>query len=126
MGILAQCPVCKSRQSIKKKACNCGEDLDKAKGSKRVVYWISYRLPSGKQKQEPVGSSIDEARAADGKKKSQKKEGRLFDIKPDSRMTFNELADWYLQLEKVKGLASYKTVKIYLGKFNSEYGTSII
>jgi len=127
MAVLAQCPVCKSRQSVKKKVCkNCSEDLDKAKAAKRVVYWISYRLPSGKQKQEPVGKSIEEARAADGKKKGQKKEGRLFDIKPDAKMTFKELADWYLELETVKGLASFKTVSGYVNKFNREYGKTII
>ena len=126
MAILAECPICRTRQSVKKKVCKCGEDLDKAKGSKRVVYWISYRLPNGKQKQEPVGNSIDEARAADGKKKSQKKEGRLFDIKPDAKMTFSELAEWYLGLEKVKSLASLKTVLGYVNKFNKEYGKTII
>lgn len=127
MAVLAQCPVCRTRQSVKKKICKkCGEDLHKAKGSKRVVYWISYRLPSGKQKQEPAGSSINDARAADGKKKSQKKEGRLFDIKADTKMTFNELAEWYLGLEKVKSLASFKTVLGYVKKFNKEYGKTII
>ena len=123
MGILAECPVCRTRQSIKKKSCNkCGEALDKAKKGKRVNYWISYRLPGGKQKQEPVGTSIDEARAADGKKKAMKKEGRLFDIKPDVKMTFSELSDWYLGLEKVKGLASFCTITTYLRKFKRELG----
>jgi len=126
MAILAECPICKTRQSVKKKACKCGEDLDKAKGSKRVTYWISYRLPSGKQKQEPVGDSIDEARAADGKKKSQKKEGKLFDIREDARMTFNELSKWYLGLEKVKALASFYTVKLSIEKFNAVFGDKIL
>ena len=126
MAILAECPICRTRQSVKKKACKCGEDLDKAKGSKRVTYWISYRLPSGKQKQESVGDSIEDARAADGKKKVQKKEGRLFDIKPDAKMTFKELSEWYLGLEKVKGLASFKTVSGYVNKFNREYGKTTI
>ena len=126
MAILAECPICRTRQSVKKKSCKCGEDLDKAKGSKRVVYWISYRLPSGKQKQEPVGASIDEARAANGKKKSQKKEGKFFDIKDDAKMTFNELATWYFGLEKVKGLASYGTIQININKFNTVFGNRII
>jgi integrase len=127
MGILAECPVCRTRQSIKKKSCNkCGEALDKAKKGKRVNYWISYRLPSGKQKQEPVGTSIDEARAADGKKKTQKKEGKLFDIKDDAKMTFSELTEWYLDLEKVKALASYDTIRISITKFNNVFGNTII
>ena len=127
MGILAECPVCKTRQSIKKKSCNkCGEALDKAKKGKRVNYWISYRLPGGKQKQEPVGTSIDEARAADGKKRALKKEGKLFDIKEDSKMTFSEMAEWYLGLEKTKALASYDTIRISLMKFNKVFGNTII
>ena len=127
MGILAQCPVCRTRQSVKNKICRkCDHDLDKAKTSKRLTYWISYRLPSGKQIQEPVGTSVDEARAADGKKKAQKKEGRLFDIKEDTKMNFNELTEWYLKLEKVKALASYDTIRISLMKFNKVFGNTII
>ena len=123
MAILAQCPVCKTRQSVKKKVCKkCGENLDKAKKANRLEYWISYRLPNGKQKQEPVGKGIEEARAADGKKKSLKREGKLFDVAQESRLTFAELSKWYLELEKTKGLASCKTIKIYLKKFNSEFG----
>ena len=126
MAILAECPICRTRQSVKKKACKCGEDLDKAKGSKRVVYWISYRLPSGKQKQEPVGDSIEEARAADGKKKSQKKEGKLFDIKEDARMTFDELSKWYLDLESVKAQKARWRTEISLNHLNSVFGKMIV
>jgi hypothetical protein len=79
-------------------------------------------MPDGKQKRESVGFSISEARDADGKRKVQKRENRIFDIKPDSRMTFNELSDWYLKLEKVKALASYDIIKIRLDKFNTEFG----
>ena len=32
-----------------------GHDLDKAKSEKRLMYWISFQLPIGKQKQEGVG-----------------------------------------------------------------------
>ena len=108
---------------MKKKVCKkCGENLDKAKKGNRLEYWISYRLPNGKQKQEPAGKSIEDARAADGKKKYLKREGKLFDVAQESRLTFGELSKWYLELEKTQGLASYKTIKIYLKKFNSEFG----
>ncbi len=127
MAILAQCPVCKTRQSVKKKICGkCDHDLDQAKKGKRLIYWISYRLPSGKQKQEAVGTSIDEARAAMGKRKAQKKEGKLFDVKDDAKMTFSELAEWYMGLEKTKALASYGTIRISLMKFNKVFGNIII
>ena len=134
MGILAECPVCKRKWGPKKKKCKCGEDLDKAKRSQRVKYWIDYRLPNGKQRREYVGSfeelngySIEDARIAEGKRKTQKKENlHLLDIMPDTKMTFNELTKWYLKLEKVKVLASYGTITINLNKFNSVFGEMVV
>lgn len=126
MAILAECPYCHTKQATKNKLCKCGADLDQLKRSKKIRYWISYYLPGGKQRREVVGYSIEEARDAEGKRKGQKRENRLFDIKQDTKMTFEELTEWYLDLEKVKSLASYEQIKIKLNKFNSEYGDLII
>jgi len=41
-------------------------------------------------------------------------------------MTFNELTEWYVGLEKVKALKSYWRVRVSLDKFNSEFGNSIV
>jgi len=41
-------------------------------------------------------------------------------------MTFQELTDWYLGLEKVKALAYFPTLKINLASFNEEFGTHTI
>jgi hypothetical protein len=73
-----------------------------------------------------VGYSIEEARDAEGKRMVQKRENRIFDIKPDAKMTFSELSEWFLALERVKSLAYYPTLKIYLEKFNSEFGNVIV
>jgi integrase len=100
-------------------------DLVRAKRANRVNYWIAYHL-ANKLKWEKVGESIEEARDADGKRRSQKRENRIFDIKPESKMTFKELATWYLGLEKVKGLKYFPTKKILLDKFNSELGSKIV
>ena len=132
MSVLAQCPICRRRQSVRNKACKCGEDLDKAKKSQRVRYWITYRLPGGKQRREPVSGeelspySIESAREMHSKRVVQKKENRIFDLKPDTKMTFQELSEWYLGLEKVKALKSYVTIKVYLGKFNNEFKARIV
>jgi integrase len=126
MSILAECPTCRKKQSVKNKLCMCGENLDRAKKAERVHYWIDYYLPSGKRKREPVGNSIKDAQAAAGKKKIQKKENRLFDILPESKMTFAELTKWYLRLEKVKSLASFDIIQVYLRKFNSLFGDMVI
>jgi integrase len=133
MAILAECPMCHRKQGVKNKLCSCGEDLVKAKGSKRVKYWISYRLPDGKQRRESVdaykdlnGYSIEDANKAHSKRIVQKAEKRLMDVKPEYQTTFQELTRWYLDLEKVKALASYETIKIYLDKFNKEFGNMIV
>src|SRR4030043_51766 len=118
MAVLAECPGCHKKQAVKNKLCTCREDLVKAKRSKKVRYWISYRLPGGKQSREYVGLSIEEARDADGKRRSQKRENRIFEILPESKMTFNELTEWYLSLEKVKALPYYPTIRICLDRFN--------
>ena len=122
MGILAECPVCHKKQSLKNKRCTCGRDLDKAKRSNSVRYWIDFYVPGQKHRRELVGDSIEEARAAMGKRRGQKKENRIFDMLPGSQITFNELTDWYFGLDKTKGLKSFHTVKTYINKFNSEFG----
>ena len=45
---------------------------------------------------------------------------------PESDMTFDELTEWYLILEKVKELASYDIIKIKLNIFNSEFGNRLV
>ena len=132
MAILAECPFCHKKQATKNKLCNCGADLDHAKGSRKVKYWIVYRLPGGKQKWEPVKGegidpySIEDARDMQSKRRVEKREGKIFDIKRDTKMTFKELTKWYLGLEKVKALSSYSRKEISLTHFNAVFGDMII
>jgi integrase len=136
MAILAECPFCHRRQTVKSKRCvskngrGCGADLEKARRSGKVKYWIAYRLPGGKQRFEKLtgenAGSIEYAKAADAKRKVQKSENRILDIKPESKMTFQEITDWYLRLEKVKAMAYFPTLQVYLKKFNAEFGRVIV
>jgi integrase len=134
MGLLIQCPICKRKYGPKKRKCKpCGEDLIKAKRSRRVKYWISYRMPDGRQRRESVASFKDldpyskaDAEIALSKRGVQKREKRILDMLPESMMTFNELAEWYLDLESVKGLKSYDTVCIYINKFNRTFGNTLV
>lgn len=126
MAILSECPYCHKKQSVRNKLCSCGADLVKLKRSKKVRYWIGYRLPGGKQRREPVGFSIEEARDAEGKRRSQKRENRIFDMLPESKMTFQELTDWYLDLKAVKKLASYDRIGQALDNFNSVFGQHLV
>jgi integrase len=130
MAVLAECPTCHKKQATKNKICSgksgCGENLVKAKRSKKVRYWIQYRLPGGKQRKEFVGDSMEEARDADGKRRSQKRENRIFDIKPEVKMTLRELTEWYLSLERVKALSSYWRIQISLNNLNKEFGDVLV
>ena len=138
MAILQECPVCNHKQTIKNKKCKCGANLIRFKKSQKIKYWIQFRIPDGhiikdgkrlakyKQRKEYVGISIEDARAADGKRKVQKKEGRVFDMLPESAMTFEELTEWYLELPRLKKLAYYNVLKVYLASFNSVFGHRLV
>ena len=129
MGVLAECPNCHQKQSTKNKKCSCGLALDDAKKAKKVRYWISYRMPDGKQRRESVGAleglkpfSITDAKDALAKRMVQKKERRIHDMLPESNITFKELTDWYIDLKTVKKLASYPRIEIALNNFNKVFG----
>jgi len=134
MAIIAECPVCHRKQSLKKKVCACGADLDKEKENRKVRYHIVYRT-NGKQKWRSVGSfkeldacSLEDARDAEARLRVAKRENKIeiFDPKPESKMTFGELSKWYLGLEKVKALSSYWRKQIALKKFNAVFGDMIV
>jgi len=55
-SILAECPLCHKKQATKNKSCKCGLNLDDAKKSKKIRYWISFRMPDGKQRRESVAT----------------------------------------------------------------------
>ncbi|MFI5329613.1 MAG: tyrosine-type recombinase/integrase [Desulfobaccales bacterium] len=137
MAILAECPLCHKKQAVKNRLCACGEDLVKAKRQKKVRYWVNYRLPNGQQRREYVGNDPDDqagrplgieaARAAEGKRKAQKKENPgILEKVPAEKMTIAELSEWYLDLNPVKKLASYDRIKGALANFNREFGGRIV
>ena len=121
--ILQQCPICRRKQKTANKICKCGEDLDKAKRSNRVKFYIRWRKPNGVQKQEYTGTSIKDAQASDGKRLAQKKENpRVLEIQPDNKTTFAALAKWYTGRPKRKKIKTSARVKLYLDKFNEVFG----
>jgi hypothetical protein len=123
MAVLAECPVCHMKQAVSNKLCrDCNTDLYKQKKSKKVKYWIQYRLPGGKQRKECISVSIEEARDAEEKRRSQKREGRIFDMLPEAKTTFNELTEWYIKLKSVENLASFVRVKQVFKNFNEVFG----
>lgn len=124
--ILQECQHCYKKQAVKNRLCDCGGDLVKLKKAGKVRFWIQYRLPGGKQRKESVGFSLEEAKDAEGKRRGQKRENRIFDMLPEAKMTFLELSEWYLSLAKIQTLAYYDILRIYLNKFNSELGHLVV
>ena len=133
MSVLQECPQCRFRQKMANKRCKCGIDLEKAKRSKKVRYWVAFRLPDGTQRQEALSGmadvdpySLEDARAVNAKRQVQRKEKvPVFEMRPESKSTFKKLEEWYLKLESVKALASNARVKVALNNFNKVFGDRI-
>ena len=128
MSILQECPKCRKKQKVTNKKCKCGQNLDKAKKSRKVKYWINYRLPDKTQKRELVSGegfnsySIEDAKIFESKRKIQKAENKILDIKQESNITFLELSEWYKKLEKVKAQKAFWRTEISLNHFNAVFG----
>jgi len=132
MSILQECPECHRKIALKNKRCKCGTDMDKLKKSRKVKFYVAYRLPGGKQVRELVDGenlspySIEDARVMAAKRTTQKAEKRILDVKKDDTMTFGQLSQWYLSLEKTKGLSSGWRVKLALDRFNEVFGNILL
>jgi len=122
MAVLQECNLCHRTQSLKnKKCCKCENNLDTAKRSNQIKYYVDYFLNSGKRKRDFIGFSIKEAKDVDHKIKIQKRENRFFDPIPDSNISFKELSEWHLnQQDKEKDY--YYVLSLNLKKFNTVFG----
>ncbi|VVS95318.1 tyrosine-type recombinase/integrase [Desulfoluna spongiiphila] len=121
MAIQAECSRCKRRQSLQNKKCKCGADLVEAK-RRGIRYWLHYRLPDGRRLREYAGATFAEAKAAEGKRVSQKAEGRILEAVNGRDLTCQQVATWYLGLEKTKSLKYYSGMVYNLKTFNRELG----
>lgn len=127
MAIKAECPLCHRKQKVSNKVCACGQRMDNAKRARKVKYHIVYRLPNGKQKQEFVGTSIKEARTAEGKRLTQRYENpRILQKVPEEKMPIRELIDWYLDLQSVKNLKAYQSLSIRINNFSAVLGNKVV
>ncbi|UCF85728.1 MAG: tyrosine-type recombinase/integrase [Desulfobacteraceae bacterium] len=141
MAILAECPQCHKKQSVKRKKCKCGLELNKTKKSKQVKYHLVYRV-NGKQKWRSISSfngpdgkpfdtcSFEDARDVEAQFRVSKKQGNLqiFDPIPETDWTLKQLVKWYnkeiLPVKVVKrNLKAPDSIKISLSKFNEVFGS---
>jgi len=131
MAILAECPRCHRKQSIRNKKCKkCDVDLDTQKEQKKVRYHVVGRI-DGKQRWWSLSSfenvdpfSLDDAKDVEAQLRVSKREGKLdvFEVRKETTITFKELATWYLGLVSIKKLTSYDRVKGLIENFNKEFG----
>lgn len=124
MSVLIEC-TCHVKQSAKNKVCQCGQDLDKLKRGGKARFWINFKV-EGKQRREYVGTSIEKARDADGKRRSQKREGRIFDMIPGKDMTMQKAIKRFLELKTTQNLSSYPRVKLALKHITGEFGNKLV
>lgn len=103
MALLQECPTCRKRHSISNKECSCGFALGKASGK---VYWIEYYL-SGHRKRERIGTNKAAAENRLREVLTKRTEGRYIHKAKDLRLTFDDLAKWYLQLPQIQAKSSY-------------------
>jgi integrase len=107
--------------------------MDKSKDAKKVRYWITYRMPDGKQRKEAVGAfedldptSITDAKDALAKRQVQRRERRIFDMLPEAEMTFDELSYWYLNLKSVRKLVAFDRYEQALNNFSKVFGKTYL
>ena len=107
MGILVECPNCKSRSSLSRKVCKCGHNVQKANSKN---YWIEYYL-DGKRTRERIGRSKQAAENRLREVQTAKAEGRNIRKNKNSLITLGNLRDWYLDLSEVKQRRSFSSIK---------------
>jgi integrase len=96
--------------------------IKKRVGKKKVTWRIDYYNPEGKRVRKDFDLKKD-AEAYLGKVLAAKKEGRyhdIFDIKKESKVTFNELADRYVEI--YGGQKSFRTKKYMLKVAREHFG----
>lgn len=104
MGLLVECPKCKTRNSPKSDKCNCGVPLKKL-GNKS--YWIEYDEDTGKRRRERIGPSKSAAEQRLRAILKARTEERHIDKDLSVRVSLGELSKWYLNLPEVKAKASF-------------------
>ncbi len=105
MGLLIECPACKTRNSPRTDKCQCGLALKKLSGKN---YWIEFYNDGGRRRRERVGPSkmAAEQRLRDVLKA--RTEERHIQKDLAARVTLGELCQWYEGLPEVRAKASFE------------------
>jgi integrase len=120
MAIILECPVCRRKSAWNTKKCSyCGVNLKKAKDNNECKIHFVHR-ENGKQIWQKV-ESLDDAEKLQKEYDRQRKDKEPVSL-PNGRLTFQDLADWFLENESVKALSYYPTLRYKLRSFVAEFG----
>ena len=121
MGLLVECPKCKTRNSPKSEKCNCGLPLKKL-GNKS--YRIEYYDDTGKRRRERIGPSKGAAEQRLREVLKARTEERHIQKDRATRISLKDLAHWYKQLPEVISKRSFsrdeKSIKNLLQRLNGD------
>jgi integrase len=123
MGLLVECPECKTRNSHKVKACKCGFALAKFSGR---AWWIEYYDHDKRLRRERIGPNKAAAEQRYREVMSARTEGRYIKKSPDARTLFKDLAAWYLDLPEVKVKRSYDRDQLTMNKLIPFFGDRLL
>ncbi len=120
MGLQVECPECGHRNPEGEAKCRGKLRYGEQKGERcefsrltktsGKIYWIEYR-EHGKRKRERIGPSkvAAEARLLEVQKSLVEK--RHIERDKNASVTLDQLFDWFLNLQEVQGLDSYRRIK---------------
>jgi integrase len=123
MGLLVECPACKKRNTPKNKVCPCGVNLAKVIGR---TWWIEYYDADRKRKRERIGPNKEAAEQRLREVLTARTEGRFIKKSPETTTRFRVLAQWYLELDKVKAKRSYDRDRRSVDKLCRFFGDSLL
>lgn len=124
MGVLAECPKCRDRNSLKNIRCKkCNAEIKKASGK---TYWINYRDPLKRLRFEKIGPSRQAAENRLMEIKRAIAEERYIDKNLNVKYSLGNLMEWYLDLTDTKSKKSYDRIKQALDNVKRILGPGIL
>ena len=121
MGILIECPKCRTRGSLSRKVCKCGHSVQKVDSKN---YWVEY-YEGGMRRRERIGRSKQAAENRLREIQTAKAEGRHIRRNKNAEVTLGELRSWYLGLSEVRQRRSYVDIQKCLDNVISRLGKSL-
>jgi len=103
MSLIQRC-ICGKNNGEKRKKCSdpvCGRNLINLRKEGKIKFYTVNTI-NGRQVWEYAGTSLEEAKASEGKRKAQIKENRVLDIQADGTMLLGRVIEDYLALSDTR------------------------